>query len=389
MFEAISVHPTQDGAGRQINAGILAEILLYYSRVSIVAGPGMLNDLLHICGAETLLTLIEEGHVELLYRQRHIGIHTQNPGTDNELHTAVSFYSEEQSLQNLVPKAFIESIGREGRGRRLARRFIAKAKEIGYDERNLGLHSNDFLDTQYTSRAVTAYLKELVPEYIQTESILFRVIESGNSVNVETNIDYNLVNVVYHRKVPPSHSTVTTSSILTHLQGVQEKLSVAASNNAELLVSPADSQIVAIKCDFLLTRLARSQQEIASFQDFVFKGSKSVREVFEKGERTFNDLLPVLDKARKWKEWLADKPVDTDLLQEYYKAVVKETWVEKLPSRIVRWSIFNAIGLAFGPVGSLSVSATQEYLVEPLLRGWKPHQFIEHSLGKLLATPTN
>ena len=71
----------------------------------------------------------------------------------------------------------------------------------------------------------------------------------------------------------------------------------------------------------------------------------------------------------------------------------EETWVEKLPAKRTRWSIFTGIGLGIDALGagglgtaaSVAVSAVDAFLVDKLTKGWKPHQFVEKDLKSLFA----
>lgn len=74
-----------------------------------------------------------------------------------------------------------------------------------------------------------------------------------------------------------------------------------------------------------------------------------------------------------------------DLLKEYFKEATAATWVDGLPVKSLRWSVFTAIGLGVdalgaggvGTIAATALGAADTFLLDRLLKGWKPTQFIE------------
>ena len=120
----------------------------------------------------------------------------------------------------------------------------------------------------------------------------------------------------------------------------------------------------------------------------------TIAETINSGERSFKDLLPVLDEASKWREWLKGKPNDASLVKEYYQAIVKQTWADKLPTRVTRWCVFAGLGAGvdllgaggLGTVVGVALSAFDATIVGKILSGWKPHHFVEGSLRSFVAS---
>ncbi|MDO9117403.1 MAG: hypothetical protein Q7U39_05565 [Nitrospira sp.] len=86
------------------------------------------------------------------------------------------------------------------------------------------------------------------------------------------------------------------------------------------------------------------------------------------------------------------KPNDSELVKEYYQAIVKKTWVDKLPTRVVRWSVFTGLGVGvdlvgaggLGTVAGVVLSAFDAAIVEQMIAGWKPHHFVEGPLRSFI-----
>jgi hypothetical protein len=104
-----------------------------------------------------------------------------------------------------------------------------------------------------------------------------------------------------------------------------------------------------------------------------------VREAINSRERTIKDLMPTLHQARKFHHWLERQNPNAPLMASYYRAATKETWVQKLPTKAVRWVVPAAVGLGAGfvspEVGVIAGGLTTAYsfadvfLLELLAKG--------------------
>jgi hypothetical protein len=95
-------------------------------------------------------------------------------------------------------------------------------------------------------------------------------------------------------------------------------------------------------------------------------------------------------RSAPFKKWLKEKDPNADLLREYCREVSRLDWADKLPTKTLRWLVFTAIGLAAGPLGAVvgtAIGATDTFLIDRLLKGWKPNQFVEGPLRRFLQAP--
>jgi hypothetical protein len=100
----------------------------------------------------------------------------------------------------------------------------------------------------------------------------------------------------------------------------------------------------------------------------------------------------ILPKAAKFKEWLRSDAPQQDVIKAYFKEVVTPTWIDKLPSKAVRWFLFTAAGLGLDAIGAgglgtvtgIGLGATDTFLLDRLLKGWEPNQFVDDHLRKLI-----
>ncbi len=84
----------------------------------------------------------------------------------------------------------------------------------------------------------------------------------------------------------------------------------------------------------------------------------------------------------------------SDLLKEYFKAIGQKSFIETLPGKILRFTICSGLGIAAGyalpiveaSITGLCLNACDSFLLDKLTTGWKPNQYIEGDVQRLLTT---
>jgi hypothetical protein len=237
-------------------------------------------------------------------------------------------------------------------------------------------------------------LAQYVPEYSLEKPIEFVAKEEGEWFRVLTNIDFVLANRYYHTRVSPDHSSLTPAYLISHVVTARQIVTLSAQYQTELALDSLQSALVGSRMEALIRKSKKSESAMQAFESLVLDDGRAIREVINSGERTFKDLLPVLDEAGKWREWLRGKPNDADLIKEYYQAIVRKTWADKLPTKVARWSVFTGLGvgvdfLGAGGLGTavgVALSAFDAAIMEGILAGWRPHHFVEGPLRSLASS---
>jgi hypothetical protein len=125
-------------------------------------------------------------------------------------------------------------------------------------------------------------------------------------------------------------------------------------------------------------------RDIALFQEIHLDDARAIREAINSGERSFSEFLPILKRAHRFKQWLADRNPDANLMKEYYEAALADSWANKLPAKGIRYVFAAAAGFA-NPAAGLAIGAANDFLVDRIVRGWRPNQFVEGPLRKFTA----
>jgi len=216
---------------------------------------------------------------------------------------------------------------------------------------------------------------------------------SDGSFAVDTNLDFAAINIEYHKLVPPEHSSITPERLLTFVLDAHVGNFFASRYMSELVQDPLCASIMKLRYVGLLRKREAAVREIDLFQDLHLRGARTVREVINSGERTLPEFFKLLDSAARFKSWLREKNPDERLLTEYFEAVTRETWLDKLPSKTSRWiittglaaaveAIFPASGAAL--LAAQGISLADATLLDKILKGWRPNQFVNGELSEFV-----
>jgi hypothetical protein len=395
MFKAITIRTQRPHDGEEpIDIGFLAEAMLFYGRVRVIAGPSMLKQLFRRIGPELLLQLCDEGFLQLVYLENGLGIRTADGGTVRERHSAILYGAPAHGFLRFATKAIEDATGRRGHSRRLAAQLHRKTETKLFTTGVAERAQEDFGLGWHVQRASTRILFEYAPGYLANHpDVFFRVEPSGDSFVVETDIDFAAVNAA-RREIEGVGTTITPAFILARLLELQGDLFFTADAEADLATDALGADLLSFKMEAVIRASTKSQEELSLFQEFEFQNGNSVRDAVNSGQRGFHELLPVLRRAEKFKQWLQERDSDSQLLKEYYREITAETWIDELPGKAIRWSAFTGAGAAVDalvPTGiatyvGLGLSVGDAFLFDRLVGGWKPSAFVRGPLRKFTST---
>jgi hypothetical protein len=205
-------------------------------------------------------------------------------------------------------------------------------------------------------------------------------------LSIETNLDFARANRFYRRVVPDAK--FDKASVLVGVFRGLADLRTAATFSDEMAVSPGALAIAELKFEKLLSKHTQSAGKIEAFQEWTCENGRAIREAVAEKRYDFDDILRLAEQAGRFKDWLAKQPDTADLRREYLTAASNVGWAEKLPLKVVRFLLFTSIGgalsLAATPVGGVvagaALNALDYFLVDQLIKGWKPNQFVEGPL---------
>jgi hypothetical protein len=148
-----------------------------------------------------------------------------------------------------------------------------------------------------------------------------------------TDLDFGAINREYHKLTSPEHSSMSPEYILAFLQEARVDIDLAANYMSELVTRPEISDLIRLKIARMLARRDSNSRQIASLQEVHLGDARAIREAINSGERNFSDFMHVLEKADRFRVWLAERNPDAQLLSEYYNAVTADSWIGTLRAR--------------------------------------------------------
>jgi len=252
----------------------------------------------------------------------------------------------------------------------------------------------DLLDRGYMTSAIKSLLSFLAPEYSQPEPLIFRVdpVLKGGTYKVTTNIDFDAANTSYHQHVSKEHSSLTAAYLLSQIADTRRDLIVGSRLQSEFAVAPARAVVASCKFAEIMCAGSKGGPVLSAFRETVIDNLPSIREVVNSGKKTFRDIVHLVNKSEKFKAWLKEQGGTEDLRKAYCQEIAHIDWADKLPPKSLRWLLVTGAGIALGAtagpvaggVAATALSAGDFFLLDKVIKGWKPNQFIEAPLKQFL-----
>ncbi len=388
MLERVSILYQGDGIREPlIDPGALAEALLYFGEAHLLTSKVTLDLLIRAVGADTLLELLKQPQLKISYRDLALpavqtksldGVQIYAPGYFQAIESdGTPKYPHERVVEETVNSLF-------GHTRKRFSQALATKISIANTPMDLGAQALDELvtDPTYTRAAIPVILRHLAPEYRLPSDFQFCVHPHRGSRSIETDLDFEAITAA--SPVPAPNGNITPSLLLLNLQTARCVLQMATMNSAELSTAPLTADLVALKVSRIVQR-ASGQEQIQLFQEHVLHNARAVREAINSGRRSFNDLLPLLEEADKFRNFMKNVSFDQSLLANYIAALEQHQrgFMESLPVKVLRLLVVSAAGVVLGEslgvpgaLAGLGLSAIDTFLADGLSKGYKPNAFV-------------
>lgn len=365
-----------------LDLGFLAEAMLFYQSVHLIADGNILLQLVRECGPALLIELLKEKFLKISYLDKVTTIVPFDTGMAGNLYRPGTLHPQDGSwrLEKLAPKIFSKVSGGPGWGRQLGRDFAELVPTIENGDEIISAVRADFADQEYVEKAVAQLVSILAPTYRVPQDFRFKVSKEGEMFRVDTNIDFQQANESFNQHAKTVGHTLSPESLLLYVFEARNDLFIASRENAELATQQGSAAIIDVKFREILSAHSKSQHNIEAFQELVLANGHEIGESIKSGFRTWRDLLNLLTEARRFKNWLRQQDPNSSLIYEYNKVLEKETWVGELPVKALRFLIFTGGGLLVPAIAAVGLSAADAFVVDRVLGGWKPNQFVNGPL---------
>jgi len=393
MFDKITISRKGRSSEEPVDLGFLAECLVFYRHVTVIADSGTFKFLVRTCGPDALLELMEMGALEILYFDNGTAVVTVQLSDGGNCNDYGNYTSNNIRYPQVSRVLVDELCAPSGKGaNRLYRRFEKYVRRTEYTPEINREVARDFADEKYLTTAADTLLSYLVPSYQRPTPLKFTPIFIPKfGYRIVTNIDFSAANVEYHKTVPASHSSLSTAYILAHIADTRRDVRVASTAETDISLSEAQSLVCTCKFAEIVAASNSKIAAIDSFQERILDELPDIAEAVNSGRRSFPEIVPVVRAAGKFKDWLEKTADATAVVSDYAKEVSRLDWADKLPAKSSRCLIMCALGVATGALNPIAgaalatgLNAADYFLLDKLLKGWKPNQFVEGPLKKFL-----
>lgn len=394
MFESILVRPNIP-IGVETDIGQLAEAMLFYKRTIVPANSSYVAALVKSVGVDDLLGLIDDGHIALAFVEDELAVQTKKDSTGIiEHHNFVTFElggdqkKKVMSREEKLARAINQKIDDNRVATRVAQRILKKTSHyrlntlLGKGNEVTGLARADIVNKDYIEEAAKTILEHYIPNYMKSILLKFQVVQTEMGFAIIHNLDFEKANLEFHKKFSKEIASLSMGFILSHIIYSRGEMALSSYYLSELVTTPLNHALLNLQFKHLLLKNERSAGEIRSFQDVILNGH-TIREALNSGEKSVSDFRKLLDHAKKFKSWVDGVKPEAKLIAEYYESSITGTWVDSLPIKSLRFAICTALGFS-GEVTGFTAGVIDSFLLDKILKGWRPHHFVQGELTKFV-----
>jgi hypothetical protein len=378
MFHSLTIK-SKESDNHPIDIGFLAESLLFYSTVNFLGSKDTIRGLFTLCGVDQVKELIKRGRIVFYIREDIIGTSIFHGGLYDIQKWSDKKFDKEKYLYEIL-----KDFSSDDELKSHLTFFLEHALVHEYEDGIIQKINSDLFDSEYLTASVLSLIKHVNPNVKLDKEISARYYQSGEfgpfkMHRLETSVELDKYNL-------------TPTEVLLSIAEARGNIQIAGRLNSEIADKAIYSSVIQNKFNILVNKFEKNQEGIKTFQDVVLSDYRTIGDTILSQTHTFSEFISVLDKADKFRDWLAKVEDDTNIISEYYKAVISDTWIQKLPAKGIRFGIFTGAGIALdvlltGGLGTaigVALGAGDTFIVDKLIKGWKPNQFIDDTVKEFV-----
>ena len=383
MFETICIRPNESTFPTDI--GFLAENLLYYDKVILIAATDTVPILFNNCDPDYLIEFLGNGNLKIMVRENILGTMATTMQDGNIVYDVALISTKNLTAEEVVFHGLLKATGRRGYSKRVTEKMMNFIEPVKYEKEVCDSIRDDLEDEWFVKQSIIDTLQFYNPELVLThKGIHYKKVRTEKGFLFETNLNFEEIN----KHTKHIGAFISPHGLILNIQETRGDMHMAAALGGEIATTPIQARLLKLKFNDIYQKSLKSSDGLFKFNDFILDSGYAIREAINSGERNFKDLLELMVKASKFKDWLKNIEDDKNILKEYHNAVTKETWAEKLPGKTLRWVIFTGLGFAVemaggggvGTVAGLGISAGDNFLLDKFIKGWKPSVFVDSEL---------
>ena len=372
------------------DVGRILEALLYYRRVHLILDMQSFSGLAMTLGLKKLRMLLEHDDVTATFTGEFPAVNTTSSGTMKS-HRAVfgKLLGNDPEDERPLKLAF-NMLKDQSRFSSLKLRDlqpVIKLVSIASYDKMLGNQKQ--FDATFCSLATdtdTLRIALAMEAVLSEKSVNQSVIADLNIESHNFDGEILIVSNIEPHALVGREPSFGWGNVLATLQDYAIDATVSQRQATDMIGSSEIKDLATRRIDLSLQRAHRSAEKIEGFQNVVFEGAGGLADAYNTGTISFEDSLRLIDRSSKFREWLVGLSPDADILSEYHAAIAKDGITSKLPVAATRFAFFTASGAGIdllggggglGTLAGVSLSAFDSFVIDKLLKGWRPNMFVE------------
>lgn len=401
MFENIALF-RNPYSSKPLDAGLLAETLLYFSEVTLVLDYSSARALIEQIGVNLFFEVIDQKLVKAVYMTDFPVTHSESRVVgQNHKFVYMSFAGRGPTSghmshigTNLRGMLEMAGVPKNQLGRKVSEfrdripiNSIANFDATGEAAQRLAIE--DINDHRMASSAINRVLSLYAPKYVAQNPAYLRAFSKGDEFVLDTDIDFVTLNRAVKEGSKENGAYPAVEFTPAYLAGcffsARVDSMLARQFKTGLTVSEYSRRITEAQFARTFSQIDHSLSAKDLFQETVLPEVPNIRSAVNSGSKSFPEFLDFLPKAERFKKWIGELDGDQALTTEYIREVTSENWLDGLPGKSARFSIFTGGGIlldimgtgGLGTLAGLGLSTVDNFLLDDLAQGWKPNMFID------------
>ncbi|MGN8068407.1 hypothetical protein [Mucilaginibacter sp. 22184] len=392
MFQKICIK-SKERDNQKIDISFLVDSMLFYGKIVVLAHKEELITLLNYFGEEFLKELIISGRLDLRIRENILG----SMLFPDDKYNIDLFSGKDKSYSAILYEAHREVIRNSVKNQKFSDDLSKITQPFVYTGDITEQIRADFENVNLLKKLLPIYIHSRLPEFQLPNELQIEITKDSSfgpfdAYSLNSNIDIADFNSLSKQLKGENHFDFNYSGFLLALSESKGDIFIASHFESELVTTKLYSAFIGQQLEDLIQRRLKSQENLNLFDEYVLADCHTIGDAFVNGLVSKKDLLDLLEKADKFRDWLLKVPDDKNLIGEYHKEVTRETFADKLPTKATRFVIFEGIGVALdlagaGGIGTAiatGLSAVDNFFLDKLIAGWKPNQFIDNNLKPMI-----
>lgn len=383
MFKEITITSSQN---LKCILGQIAESLLFYEKTNLVCSPPFFIELIKLGELDSFVELMKLGKINVYLEDNIVAFQTREI-QNSDWHRVGLVKTNDVTIRDRLNKVITNTTQRKGYSKRIVKKIIDNSSVYLHDTETLKYIDEDLDDEVYLKRAISQAVYNFNPNLIvASENIQPKITRIQNGFVLKTNLNLDLLN-----QSSPKEK-LNSRALISNLITARLSVMTAAKLNSDLSASPRATLLLKEKINVIIQKSTQNKNQIKNFSELIIPDGKTISGVINSGEKKLSEFFKILEKADKIKTWIKNIQDDESLIREYHKAVTKDTWADKLPNKVYKWSFFSGAGMlvdllgagGIGTLSSLGISAADAFLLDKITKGWKPNLFVDKELKEFI-----